>query len=381
MSWRYFSVLVLGIGSGLSLRADDLETQRQLQAVKSQRVSGQVQLLLTQARVWEKNQPEKARDLLKEAKKTLEEDTLLAEGERKELLNQVNARIRDVGLVRQNQAEEAVNAQKASDRLKYENQAAQNPPPNGTFQTAKNQFQGATSSLDTQRNLYTQKNQGINGVLNSVRESAIPTDKDFKMPPPELWARISERGKQKLTSQESNLIKALNSTLAPSFENTRLKEALNYLMEKTGITILVDEGSLKELMIDYDNDAVNFKTNFKISLRTVLRKILNDRGLNYTIREGNLHVMTIQKAREQMVVKTYPIGDLVAVNPIQYGIFTQQVMMQNAQAIVNMIQNQVDPNHWDANNGPGRVTFEPRSMSLIVRASAETHYMLGNNLR
>jgi hypothetical protein len=50
-------------------------------------------------------------------------------------------------------------------------------------------------------------------------------------------------------------------------------------------------------------------------------------------------------------------------------------MMQAIGTIISSIQG-IDPDSWDVRGGPGTVTFDPVRMSLIIRQSAEMHYML-----
>src|SRR5262249_46389575 len=150
---------------------------------------------------------------------------------------------------------------------------------------------------------------------------------------PKYWAKLTENRKivtgQKLTDKEVAMLKALNSTLSVDFNNTRLRDVIEYLNEKTGQSIYADDASLKDANVEYD-DPVTFRAK-KITLRTVLRKILADKGLSYILTDGNIQIVTIQKARETMVVRAYPINDLVGSgSPELYGAFiAYQIRMQN----------------------------------------------------
>ncbi len=97
----------------------------------------------------------------------------------------------------------------------------------------------------------------------------------------------------KLTAKEVTLLKALNSTLSVNFKEAQFKDVLEYIQEKSGVAIIVDEGSLKEAMVEY-NDPVNFKIH-KVTVRTILKKILLDRGLSYIIKEGTIQVVTVKR--------------------------------------------------------------------------------------
>jgi len=58
---------------------------------------------------------------------------------------------------------------------------------------------------------------------------------------------------------------------------------------------------------------------------------------------------------------------------------TPNYSQQMGQTIAQMVQTSVDPTYW-APTGPGTVTFDPITGSLVVRASAEVHYMIGSSL-
>ena len=50
--------------------------------------------------------------------------------------------------------------------------------------------------------------------------------------------------------------------------------------------------------------------------------------------------------------------------------------------IVTLITQSVEPSSWDVNGGNGTITFEPITMSLIIKQSAEVHYQIrGSGLR
>jgi hypothetical protein len=146
------------------------------------------------------------------------------------------------------------------------------------------------------------------------------------------------------------------------------------------MTILIEESSLKDAMADYD-DPVTFKSN-TLNVRTILKKVLADRGLTYVIKEGSLHVVTPQKAREHMVVRAYPVAELLGTEDrnIWGPLWKRAFELQHAQTLVNMIQTSVDPAMWNINGGPGSVTFHEPTRALIIRASAEMHYVLNGQL-
>ena len=58
----------------------------------------------------------------------------------------------------------------------------------------------------------------------------------------------------------------------------------------------------------------------------------------------------------------------------------REQMLANAQGIINMIQNSIEPSMWSVNGGPATVTFFEPGMALVVRAPAEMHYMMSNSM-
>jgi hypothetical protein len=85
-----------------------------------------------------------------------------------------------------------------------------------------------------------------------------------------------------------------------------------------------------------------------------------------------------------MVVRTYYLGDLMGLMDLRLPPVVNQLQMaQNVAYIIDLIKHSVDPDSWADNgrDGPGTIAFEPLTMSLVVRQSAEVHFMLGGSLR
>ena len=93
------------------------------------------------------------------------------------------------------------------------------------------------------------------------------------------------------------------------------------------------------------------------------------------------------KAREMMVVRSYPVADLLFVgggpgDPLQNifgpGIARIQAM-QGIASLIDMIQQTVDPQSWQANGGGGAVFFNYATLSLVIKQSAEVHGMISSS--
>ncbi len=268
-------------------------------------------------------------------------------------------------------------ARRASDKAKRERSG--DPATPNRSETVKKYVASTQEQIAAAQRLNDQKAKGNLGVLSSLDASATPIDGVVEYP--KYWAQLTESRKNftgnRMTAKETALLKGLNSTLSVDFKDAPFKDVISYLQEKAGIGIIVDENSLKDLMIEY-NDPVNFKIN-KVTVRTILKKVLGDRGLGYVLKEGTVQVVTAQRARETMVVRSYPIDDLMGLNNQLYGpMLNRALMLNNVQSLIQNIQSAVDPGLWNTNGGPGYITYHEASRALIIRAPAEMHYMMGS---
>lgn len=222
--------------------------------------------------------------------------------------------------------------------------------------------------------------KGIQGINMDIEKAHVIPDRDIAFPAD--WKERSERKKKlfgpQLTEKEVKLLKTLNSVMSVKYDNEKFSGVIKHLQDKTGLTILVDMPSLTELNIDYDGALVSLDVQ-KASVRTILKKILGDQQLTYIIKEGAIQVMTPKKASEYTIVRSYNVTDLVMGDPQLSMIFgpfgAQQLRMQNAQMLINTIQQVIEPSYWQP-NGPGAITYFDATKSILIRASAEMHYQL-----
>jgi len=270
-------------------------------------------------------------------------------------------------------------------------------PPNPTS-SSSNLTDSSRSFIDKQRSQLTKGSEerqnragGFSGTMAGVQSSAIPTDKTVTLSP--NHNDIVARRQPQLNTKEQAVMKALGQTLGADFSGFTFGKALEYITQKTGLVIIPDQPSLREANVDYD-DPVQFKVSARVTVRGILKKILGDRGLAYVITPDGLSVVTTQKARESTTVRVYPVADLVTpVRPVPqfaYNPFTGTFMpvpqgpvptanLVNGQMLIDLVKSSVDPSYW-APTGPGSVTFAPAQGALIVRASAEIHFMIGNSV-
>jgi hypothetical protein len=213
------------------------------------------------------------------------------------------------------------------------------------------------------------------GVGRDVDTSAQLPKSDYDLP--KDWVEKSKRRSTapKLTEGEKALLQTLKQPMSVEFNNDTFSSIIEFFQKKTGLTILVDKPALEEANVSYDTP-VTLRLP-KVSTRTVLRRLLADLGLTYVIKDEAIQITTPARAKDMMVTRVYPIGDLIGT--ADFGLPAVLNNLQASQAIntiINSIKSNIDPQSWQGENG-GTIVFDPITLSLVVKAPAEVHYMLG----
>jgi hypothetical protein len=364
---------------------DDLERILERDRIALQKLQDEVQKALTESRTLQRTDPAKAGEILQDAVARVKGAADLPVEDRARLLQRLQVRQREVTAFAQvqRQAETTTAPRRTADgpRGRDDIPASQSKPvpSEGPAAVAGKIIESRAAQINNVNQLKNDRALQSETTLQNLNRSAVPPRGDIEYP--KNWAQISERGKPKLTEREVALLRALNSVMSVNYDKTRLREVIDDIQTRAGMTILIDEQSLKDAAVEYD-DPVTFKAS-KIGVRTILKKVLADRNLSFVIKEGMLHVVTQQKARETMVVRAYPISELLGNENRQiWGpLWKRAFELQHAQTIVNMIETSVEPSLWNKNGGPGSVSYHEPSQALIIRAPAELHYMINGQLR
>jgi hypothetical protein len=217
------------------------------------------------------------------------------------------------------------------------------------------------------------RERGLFDTLKDIEKTYSDSFKENRMPERYLWA-LANRHTVKLAKVEVAILKALKSQHSPNWDKLPLKQAIEYLQEKGGLSIQIPDATLKEAKLDYEDEKVTVRGK-NVTARAILRHILGERGLGYIIQNGEIVVLTAEQAREKMVTRQYPVADLVA-GGAQFGVLQPLVIQQNAATLIQLIQSTIDPDVWKT--GGATITFEQIGAGVLtVRAPAELHLMLG----
>jgi tetratricopeptide (TPR) repeat protein len=176
--------------------------------------------------------------------------------------------------------------------------------------------------------------RGFMDVMHLIDVAGIPfpDEPPIIYPSAARWKQITEdRKKYKSVdlanpgSAEQKIYDALDGTVQNlNFTETPLRDVIAQLKDSQGIPIQLDMKALEDAGIDLDTPVT--KDLSGISLRSALRLLLGDIDLTYLIKDEVLLITTKEKAGENLVIKVYPVADLVlpvnpssGLNPFQSG--------------------------------------------------------------
>lgn len=376
--------LALGLVASSAARQKDdpLEDVKRRQEVAAQKVEQEVLDAREEIFRTGMRDPAKAIEELTALREKLDEDTTLPRERRDALrvrLNKSVAFFQRMKLDRQENrpAEEAKRIEANKDRRATDEKRADEQK--RVSRDAADVINKRKDSVAEGRRLRDEKAEKTVAVMRSVDKSAVPEARDYTLPPD--WAEKSRRRSKdfKLTATEQAILKALDEPRSVEFKGQPFSEVISYLQRVVGVPIVVDPQALSEAGITNESP-ITLTTN-KIATRTVLKKLFSELNLTYVIRDESIFVTSPARAKEMLTARVYYVGDLAGAVDVRFGPLLNRLQaQQNLAEIVNMIIQNVEPSSWEVNGGTGTITFDPITMSLIVKQSAEVHYRIRNGL-
>lgn len=367
------------LGFAQAQQGDPLPEVRERLKVEAQRIEKKVRDSRMQAYRLLRSDPQEALDVLKGVIGTLRDDTSLSEERRKSLLALVQ---RDQGNVRalahvRRVAEPAAAAARAETRRAPDPQVADGGK--SVYDTAAQRIRRMNDRVADARNFREKRGDRTTNALTGVDRASVPPRSDYDLP--DDWLEKSKRRSPaaKMTDKERAILEALKKPIKVDYNMETFQSVIDHLSRQMGQDILIDKQALEEAGITYDTP-ITLRFNKPVSARTALKRVLADVGLTYVIRKETIEVTSLRRARELLTVRTYYVGDLMGVvSPLLPRVANDFQMIQAIGLILSEIQG-IEPESWEGKGGPGTVTFDPVRMAIVVKQSAEVHYML-NGLR
>lgn len=407
---KWCSVLALAVAmlASAPARADErdrLEEVRRLNEVAAQALENDVRDAIKSADKL-KSDPDKAIGILKGALERLKKDSVLKSEKRIALLLETQERVATLELrakagsdARADQPRKPAE-EKGEDTLKRDldhikalqldgkyaeagrlaEELAKRYPDSPAAVQARERAR-ANDGLRDASQIQKDKASGTTGVINSTARSAVPVASDYQLPA--NWKELSERRQKyasgqlvELSAKEKAIIEMLNgvTTEAISWQDAPLEEVIKRLEKELGVPIHVHKAALDELKIDYTT-TLSVSLPKQVSRRTLLRRVLNEIGLTYVVKNEQIEVMNLLRAQNELVTRYFDISDLVKLGGLS-GI-TGQRGADPIQGLIDFIEKTVDPGSWQRNGGPGSIVYFAPTKTLIVRNTAEVINAMG----
>jgi len=405
-------MVVASINNSTVIAEDELVTRaRQLREVAIQKRENETKQALTEALRLSKFSLTRAAEYLKPILESIESDELLPAEKRDSLARGIRSQIKvyekNIGVSASKNLDAVQSQAQANERIAdIDRVSRENEKLTRNIDSIKNlrkdgQTAEANRSFDELAKKYPnnlevqalgrlskfQDNIGAESKLRATRsdmmlalqrdilKASIPVTGDVSFP--DDWVEKSKRrtAGAKVSEEDRKIMNTMSSPLTFSLKNEPFQSFLDIMEKQFGSPLVIDQQALQLMNITTETPITVNSRGW--STRTILRKVLSDLGLSYVIKEKTIHITSPDRAKETMTTRAYPIGDIIGnMNMNMPGNYNQAVFVQNVQNIMNSIM-ALDPKSWQP-EGAGSIVFEPSTMSLIIRQTAEFHFLVGS---
>jgi len=405
-------MVIASITNSTAMAEDELVTRaRQLREVAIQKRENEAKQALTESLRLSKLSLTRAAEYLKPILESIESDELLPAEKRESLARGIRSQIKvyekNVGVSASKNLDAVQSQAQANERIAdIDRTSRENEKLSRNIDSIKNlrkdgQTAEANRSFDELAKKYPnnlevqalgrlskfQDNIGAESKLRATRsdmmlalqrdilKASIPVSGDISFP--DDWVEKSKRrtAGAKVSEEDRKIMNTMSSPLTFSLKNEPFQSFLDIMEKQFGSPLVIDQQALQLMNITTETPITVNSRGW--STRTILRKVLSDLGLSYVIKEKTIHITSPDRAKETMTTRAYPIGDIIGnMNMNMPGNYNQAVFIQNVQNIMNSIM-ALDPKSWQP-EGAGSIVFEPSTMSLIIRQTAEFHFLVGS---
>lgn len=175
------------------------------------------------------------------------------------------------------------------------------------------------------------------------------------------------------SAQELRLHEALQEKTFFDFDRQPLQDVVDYLKSyhsqggpRNAIDIQLDRKTIEDAGMTHDLPITAGIQHAR--LESALRLVLSQHGLAFVVVDDVLKITTQEAAANSMLIRTYPVGDLVAPN-------------DDFAALVNTLTLTIEPESWNEPGGAGSISAVPTARSLVVRQTYENHIRVLELLR
>ena len=188
------------------------------------------------------------------------------------------------------------------------------------------------------------------------------------------------------TKYEAKIFEALGKPTSVEFLDLALEDSLTYLKEYHNINIWLDKQTLTDEGVALDQP-ITLKLA-GVSLRSILKLLLEPVQLTYVIENDVMKITTAVKANERMLTRTYPVRDLYRgrivpenQSPDEKGAFRRQPTESRPGDLETAITKAIEPDLWNEKKGPGSMTYVSEAGCLVIHQTWWGHEQILQLLR
>lgn len=155
----------------------------------------------------------------------------------------------------------------------------------------------------------------LSRLADARRSQGVPVPQS----PLKSWVAASDKELAKSDSIE----KALDQEVGADFVETPLSECMAYLSQTVDIPIVLDVRAMDDIGLGGDTPVTRQLSG--ISLRSLLKIVLNDLELTYTVRNEVLMITTREAEESQLITYVYDVSHLLAERKsLENAVLTEQ---------------------------------------------------------
>ncbi|MCO6458810.1 MAG: hypothetical protein J5I93_26180 [Pirellulaceae bacterium] len=162
------------------------------------------------------------------------------------------------------------------------------------------------------------------------------------------------------TAARARILAALDQRGNWDFTELPLAEVAEFLSDFLKIEVLLDQRALEDGGWSVD-EPVTARLS-QVKARSLLRHVLHELDLTWTIRDEALVITTVEAAQARLVRRVYPLGELIG---------RHDDAGERAEKLMELIRYTVAPDSWDDVGGPAAI--EEVYGLLVVAQTEQVH--------
>jgi hypothetical protein len=190
----------------------------------------------------------------------------------------------------------------------------------------------------------------------------------------QTWFSITGTGAD---DDEQRLEQALTQRGSVDFVQTRLQDVAETLSRDFQVPIVLARKKLEEASIS--SDAPITRKLQRLPLESILRLVLAELDLNFTVRDNVILISTPEDIESRLATRVYPVLDLVTQRKYS-STSAPSAATADYDSLIELITATIKPDSWDDVGGPGSIDALDNAAVLTISQTRDVHREIENLL-